>query len=155
MAAEARREDGLASGAFNGSGARGLRIDAAGKDKGKEVGDNDQRGEKARRKEEGYMEAVLAHNSGEKDRVQPSCRSRHDGRDHGHHHPHGQAAQARQHAHEPVEDPIGHSKASTSSSGPEVKSGKGSGFRPSSQQSSRMEISKPAASAPGSSSSLR
>lgn len=57
VAAEARWEEGLVSGAFNGSGARGLRIDAVGKDKGKdngkEVGDNDQRGEKARRKEEG------------------------------------------------------------------------------------------------------
>lgn len=101
------------------------------------------------------MEAVLAHNSGEKDRVQQSCRSHHDGQDHGHHHVHGQDAQARQHAHEPAEDPIGHSKASTSSSGPEVKSSKGGGFIPSSQQSSRMEASKPAASTPGSSSSLR
>lgn len=144
--ASGRRVDRLASGAFNGSGLKGLKINAVDKDKGKEVVDDDKRGEKARRNGKRDVEAAPMPNSGEKDRVQISCRCLHEGQDHGCHCLHGQNAQARQHAHESVEDHVELSKASTCLGANGTSSSDEGGFMRSSKKSARIEVSKPAAS---------
>ncbi len=136
-----RRDGRLASGAFNGGGARGLRIDVVGKDK--VVVDYDKRGEEARREERGDVQTTPVANCGEKNRVQKSGRWCHGGQECGRHCLHGDDAQARQHADEVAENPIGLGRASTCSGATATNR-----FNPSTQKSSRMETSKPRESNP-------
>lgn len=96
MIVSARRGVRLASGAFNGGGVRGVRgvrIDAVGKDK--VVIDYDERGEEARRRERGDVQARSMVNSGGENGVQKSGRWRHGGQDCGRYRLHGHNAEAR------------------------------------------------------------
>lgn len=74
-------------------GVRGVRIDAVGKDK--VVIDYDERGEEARRRERGDVQARSMVNSGGENGVQKSGRWRHGGQDCGRYRLHGHNAEAR------------------------------------------------------------
>lgn len=141
-----RRDVRLASGAFNGGGVPGLRIDAVGK--AKVVVDYDERGEEARQEEKGDVQAAPMSNSGEKTRVQKSGRWRHGDQDCGCHRLRGHDAEARQHADEVAERPIGLGRASRCSGATATDRSKTAHFHPSTQKSSRTETSKPRESNP-------
>ncbi len=136
----------MASGAFNGGGVPGLRIDAVGK--AKVVVDYDERGEEARQEEKGDVQAAPMSNSGEKTRVQKSGRWRHGDQDCGCHRLRGHDAEARQHADEVAERPIGLGRASRCSGATATDRSKTAHFHPSTQKSSRTETSKPRESNP-------